>query len=835
MNKKFLSAILFGALMVTSTGTFVSCKDYDDDIDNLNSRVDAVESQIKDLQSKIEAGKWITGVTPSASGLTVTLSDGNSYTVTNGTNGTNGTEWTITEDGYWACNGEKTDVKAVGEKGEQGEAGQQEVKYEDGVWKLWNGTEFVELEVEGTSAKTPYCYTDPTDPNYTILVVYTETGVETKLRLPMNEGLAQITILGSDFTSEGEDIEIGYAVRKGTTEWTGNKELPAVGEYVVSTTAEALYVQVTPSNYDLSALQLKLVNGKGEEAPIEVGTPVPYTFSRATSASGVYMVPITVKSIKGNEAIIKSYDEDGARVSLFANSSVRSTYSSTLKMSEQQASTLAQFYTIKASKSNSSDKAVAGYDVDVVPASSNEDYALYIYDSYLELEGSEANLANALKWGISFDGMTVKSNSSADGTLKLTAHYVDVLGKVYKQEDLIIAYNKPATAVEEVDYGAVAHTIAFQSNPSTLVNLDNYFKDMSANDRILWNDAYKLTVGNVSYSYVDKDDNSYQTGTVTSTTGFVTISNNESDSGDLSSADELKKLQNLKLVFDYSKVASVNTKDEAKTGVDLFKQNVEYSLAVNVVRKSNDNTVQIINIPFTINQPSAEAVAAQYAFNSAYNAEKNAFVVKGTIATLANLITVSSTGRDNSVKVVLTGAKKPQNASSDYTVSKGVVTLTNTDKYGTAYAVEGASISYKSHSFAIPAFNVIFEESAQNTYTFALSADLSIVNGGNNLQIKVGDIVTGEDATELDKNSDAALNFYDAAGNKLKGCTVTEVELSDETYVTADITTTTGAIILKAIDNPEVDTKVSATITFKDANEGSHTTTAKIIVTVKAI
>ncbi len=34
MNKKFLSAILFGALMVSSTGTFVSCKDYDDDIEN---------------------------------------------------------------------------------------------------------------------------------------------------------------------------------------------------------------------------------------------------------------------------------------------------------------------------------------------------------------------------------------------------------------------------------------------------------------------------------------------------------------------------------------------------------------------------------------------------------------------------------------------------------------------------------------------------------------------------------------------------------------------------------------------------------------------------------
>uniref|UniRef100_UPI00189A2588 hypothetical protein n=1 Tax=Phocaeicola massiliensis TaxID=204516 RepID=UPI00189A2588 len=39
MNKKFLSAILFGALMVSSTGTFVSCKDYDDDIDAINKEL----------------------------------------------------------------------------------------------------------------------------------------------------------------------------------------------------------------------------------------------------------------------------------------------------------------------------------------------------------------------------------------------------------------------------------------------------------------------------------------------------------------------------------------------------------------------------------------------------------------------------------------------------------------------------------------------------------------------------------------------------------------------------------------------------------------------------
>lgn len=50
------------------------------------------------------------------------MSDGQTFNITNGKNGTDGaagtpgTEWTISEDGFWVCNGEKTDVKAVGEK-----------------------------------------------------------------------------------------------------------------------------------------------------------------------------------------------------------------------------------------------------------------------------------------------------------------------------------------------------------------------------------------------------------------------------------------------------------------------------------------------------------------------------------------------------------------------------------------------------------------------------------------------------------------------------------------------------------------------------------------------
>lgn len=40
MNKKFLSVALFGALLATTTGTFTSCKDYDDDIKGLQEQID---------------------------------------------------------------------------------------------------------------------------------------------------------------------------------------------------------------------------------------------------------------------------------------------------------------------------------------------------------------------------------------------------------------------------------------------------------------------------------------------------------------------------------------------------------------------------------------------------------------------------------------------------------------------------------------------------------------------------------------------------------------------------------------------------------------------------
>ena len=63
MKRKLFSAILFGACLVASTSSLTSCKDYDDDISNLQSQIDklATKEELKlkaeDLEGKIKTAQ----------------------------------------------------------------------------------------------------------------------------------------------------------------------------------------------------------------------------------------------------------------------------------------------------------------------------------------------------------------------------------------------------------------------------------------------------------------------------------------------------------------------------------------------------------------------------------------------------------------------------------------------------------------------------------------------------------------------------------------------------------------------------------------------------------
>lgn len=82
MNKRFLNALLSGAV-VLSAGTFTSCES--DEIDDLKSRVSVIEVAIDDIKTQLSkalmTGASITNVAESNGTYTLTLSDGQSIVI----------------------------------------------------------------------------------------------------------------------------------------------------------------------------------------------------------------------------------------------------------------------------------------------------------------------------------------------------------------------------------------------------------------------------------------------------------------------------------------------------------------------------------------------------------------------------------------------------------------------------------------------------------------------------------------------------------------------------------------------------------------------------------
>ena len=125
MKRKFVKVMFFGALAL-STVTYVGCKDYDDDIDNLQTQIDANKASIAELQTFVKEGKWVTKIEDITGGFKITFNDGKFYSIVNGTNGTNGTNGsvvTIGSNGNWFIDNVDTGRKAQGDKGDKGDKG----------------------------------------------------------------------------------------------------------------------------------------------------------------------------------------------------------------------------------------------------------------------------------------------------------------------------------------------------------------------------------------------------------------------------------------------------------------------------------------------------------------------------------------------------------------------------------------------------------------------------------------------------------------------------------------------------------------------------------------
>ena len=163
MNKKYFSVLLMGAMTVATVGTVTSCKDYDDDISNLQEQIDKLSETIKNIQTQINNGAILTSVTPTENGMTITLNQNGqtkNYTISNGKDGQNGKSWKIGDNGNWwydEGNGYvDSKLPARGEKGDKGDKGDNGKDGIDGT----NGTDGKDGKdgVDGTNGENGKYY-----------------------------------------------------------------------------------------------------------------------------------------------------------------------------------------------------------------------------------------------------------------------------------------------------------------------------------------------------------------------------------------------------------------------------------------------------------------------------------------------------------------------------------------------------------------------------------------------------------------------------------------------------------------------------------------------------
>lgn len=165
--------MFFGALAL-STVTYVGCQDYDDDIDKLQTQIDANKADIAKLQALLNEGNWVTEVKGIENGFSITFNNGQSYEIVNGEKGATGTagsKVTIDEEtGEWLIDGAGTGWFANVEDGKSpyiadGTNG------DKGYWYFWDeeAGEFVKGDkaqgepgqsVTGPSGKSPYIDAD---------------------------------------------------------------------------------------------------------------------------------------------------------------------------------------------------------------------------------------------------------------------------------------------------------------------------------------------------------------------------------------------------------------------------------------------------------------------------------------------------------------------------------------------------------------------------------------------------------------------------------------------------------------------------------------------------
>ena len=284
MKRKFVKVMFFGALAL-STVTYVGCKDYDDDIDNLQTQIDANKADIAKLQSFVKEGKWVTNVEDITGGFKITFNDNKSYSITSGKDATPTTikidpvtkNWIVNDNDLGICaEGKKgADGKpgAAGSPGGKGEDGYAPQISENGFWMVWDAETKKPVETKIKAATDIYVAADASNPLVWILNIFNkETKEWETVSMPKSARITSMSVLGIkgdgsvDVGSTEAETTLYYSIAGKDIVFNGNKTFKKKGDLLVARGGSKIHALINPVNLkaaDIQAYEIGLTDSKG--------------------------------------------------------------------------------------------------------------------------------------------------------------------------------------------------------------------------------------------------------------------------------------------------------------------------------------------------------------------------------------------------------------------------------------------------------------------------------------------------------------------------------------------------------------------------------------------
>ena len=607
MRKKYLSALLFGALLFASAGTFTSCKDYDDDINSLQEQINTIASSLNDLKTKVESMGGVKDVTFADGVLTVTTDAGSAtYTIPDkvGITKVEFKDGVLYVDGVEAGKAQTVEVKG-GILYIDGEAQELNVNFDSnvvavidkaaGIYTLTVNNETIELPIAFANVKINLV----SEFNGTDGFYFTECGLSGSANAQQKNGIhwARAT---KDITWNGPKGNI-------------TKDMLIVGQI---TAAE---VSVRPINYDLKANEdkLTLVSSTGDVAPVKVvvyqsqdNGPL-HNITRSANVNydnlnhGDYALGIQLNSDLTDREVIESFaTTDGnhnVKYALALDGVIVTDYDFIID-TQLKADTQTSCESVLADNFF-----IGGLDYNQAPLGTHQmSYnSGRIYDMKVEIDPSSQS--DAAVYGVKVDtkaGTITAGPDAENRDFKLKVTLIDVNGNTSSK--VITVTFRQEEFVQNTELSPITYTVTPLADKSIVIDLGDVFTSLSDEDAIAL-----LSRNNIEWD-IEGNDDKFILRSLTSLNGEITggityyadaACTQEIQASDFRNGDKVKSIK-------YAKIPVTTYNSSATLGEHLLSITLERQVGV-VPGDPADRTIKKVNVPVDVKLPTWESLFSQ--------------------------------------------------------------------------------------------------------------------------------------------------------------------------------------------------------------------------------